>query len=98
MSKVEDIGREDKVWGPYIQWDVETVTKLWSTIWCNLEPYLRTKTKRDKNSSTTYHKSRQGQIEWITCCNKMYAEGLFKGNKIRKKKGGSRMFSTSQYN
>ena len=37
-SKVEDIGREDKVWVPYSQWDGETVTKLWSTIWCNLDP------------------------------------------------------------
>ena len=54
MSKVEEIGQEDKVWVPYSQWDGEKVTKLWSTIWCNLDPYLRTKTQRDKNSSTTY--------------------------------------------
>ena len=76
MSKVEDIGREDKVWVPYSQWDGEKFTKLWSTIWCNLDPYLRTKTQRNKNSSTTYHKSRQGQIAWRTCYNKMYAEGF----------------------
>ena len=37
-SKVEDIGQEDKVWVPYSQWYGETVTKLWSTIWCNLDP------------------------------------------------------------
>ena len=49
MSKVGEIGREDKVWVPYSQWDGETVTKLWSKIWCNMEPYLRTKTQRDKN-------------------------------------------------
>ena len=64
MSKVEEIGREDKVWVPYSQWDGETVTKLWSTICCKLDPYLLTKTQRDKNSSTTYHKSQQGQIGW----------------------------------
>ena len=29
MSKVEEIGREDKVWVPYSLWDGETVTKLW---------------------------------------------------------------------
>ena len=67
MSKVEEIGQEDKVWVPYNQWDGETVTNLWSTIWCKLDPYMRTKTQRDKNSSTTYHKSRQGQISWRTC-------------------------------
>ena len=62
MSKVEENGREDKFWVPYSQWDGETVTKSWSTIWYKLDPYLRTKTQRGKNSSTTYHKSRQGQI------------------------------------
>ena len=60
MSKVKEIGREDKVWGPYIQWDGETVTKLWSTIWCKLDPYMRTKTQRDKNSSATYQKFGKG--------------------------------------
>ena len=98
MSKVEEIGKEDKVWVPYSQWGGETINKLWSTIFCKLDPYLHTKTQRDKNSSTTYHKNRQGQIALRTCYNKMYEEGLFKGNKIRKKNGGSRMFSTSQYN
>ena len=98
MSKIEEIGRDDKFWFSYSLWDSETVTKLWSTIWCKLDPYLRTKTQRDKNASTTYHKSRQGHIAWRTCYKNMYAEGLFKGNKICKKKGGSRMFSTSQYN
>ena len=98
MSKLEDIGREDKVWVPYSQWNGETGNKLWSTIWCKLDPYMRTKTQRDKNSSTTYHKSWQWQIAWRTCYIKMCAEGLFKGNKVRKKKGGRRMFSTSQYN
>ena len=32
MSKVEEIGREDKVWVPCSQWDGETVNKLWSTL------------------------------------------------------------------
>ena len=98
MSKVEDIGREDKVRVTYSQWDGETFTKLLSTIWCSLDPYLRTKTQRNKNSSTTYHKSRQGQITWRICYNKMYAEEFLKGHKIRKKKGGNRIISTSQYN
>ena len=62
MSEVERIGKDDKVWVPYIQWYGETVNKLWSTICCKLDPYLRTKTQRDKNSSTTYHKSWQWQI------------------------------------
>ena len=64
MIKVEKIGREDKVWVLYSQWDGETVTKLWSTIWCKLDLYLRTKTQPDKNLSTTYHKSRKWQIAW----------------------------------
>ena len=71
MSKVEEIGQEDKFWGPYSQWDGKTVTKLWSTIWCKLDPYMRTKTKCDKNSSTTYHKSWQGNIAWRNFYNKM---------------------------
>ena len=69
-SKVEDIGREDKFWVPYIPWDGEMVTKLWSTIWCKLDPYLRTKIQNDKNSSTIYHKSRQAQIARRTCYQK----------------------------
>ena len=48
MSKVEKIGRKDKFWVPYSQWDGETFNKLWSTIWCKLDPYLRTKTQHDK--------------------------------------------------
>ena len=98
MMNIEEIGLEDTFWGPYIQCDGKTVTKIWSTIWCKLDTYMCTKTQCDKNSSTTYHKIWQGQISWRTHYNKMYAEGLFKDNKIRKKKGGSIIYSTSQYN
>ena len=31
-SKAEEIGRENKFWVPYSQWDGEMVKKLWSTI------------------------------------------------------------------
>ena len=83
----EEIGREDTVWAPYIQWDGETVTRLWSTIWYKLDPYLRTKTQRDKNSSTTYHKSWQGHIARRTrykkctqkCCSKVIRYARKKG-------------------
>ena len=87
MIKVEDIGQEDEVWVPYCQWDCETVTELWSTIWCQLYPYLRTKTQRDKNSSTTYHKSWQGQIAWTTCYKKHMQKGCSKVIKYARKKG-----------
>ena len=50
MSKEEEIGRENKVWVAYSQWYGETLTKLWSILWCKLDPYLRIKTQRDKNS------------------------------------------------
>ena len=66
--------------------------------WCTDMGPACTKTQCDKNSSTTYHKIRQGQISWRTHYKRIYAEGLFKDNKIRKKKGGSRIYSTSQYN
>ena len=92
MSKVEDIGREDKVWVPYSQWGGGTVTKLWSTIWCKLDPYLRTKTQRDKNSSTTYHKSRQGNIAWRTCYKKCMQKGCSKLIKYARKKGEVEFF------
>ena len=62
MSKVEDIGQEDKFWVPYSQWDGEKVNKLWSTIWCKLDPYLRTKTQSDKNSSKNYYKIVNGRF------------------------------------
>ena len=29
MSKVDEIGREGKIWVTYIQWDVETLKKMW---------------------------------------------------------------------
>ena len=87
MMNIEEIGREDKFWGPYIQWDGKNVTKLWSTIWCNLDPYLCTKTKRDKNSSTTYHQIRQGQISWEHATTKCTQKGCSKIIKYARKKG-----------
>ena len=32
MIKAEEIGRENKFWVPYSQWDGEMVKQLWSTI------------------------------------------------------------------
>ena len=58
------------------RWTVPAVTKIWLKIWRHLEPYLRTVTTR-KDGEVTDKKSRQGQISWRTCYNKLIQDGKF---------------------
>ena len=47
---------------------------MWSTIWHDLEPYLRTVSK-GKNGTLNYEKSRRAQLAWRTFYNKLYKNG-----------------------
>ena len=73
MREVEHFARLEGVWLE-VRWTVPAVTKMWSTIWRHLEPYLRTVTTR-KDGKVTDKKSRQGQIAWRTCYNKLIQDG-----------------------
>ena len=86
MAKIEEFGREDNVWRKASEWNGKHVTTLWSTIWPKLDPYLRTETQCNKNDKASKDKSRKGQMSWRSCYNKMQAQGLFEGNKVRKKR------------
>ena len=58
------------------------MTNMWSTIWRHLGPDLRTVTTR-KDGEVTDEKSRQGQISWRTCYNKLIQDGkIFVPSKI----------------
>jgi hypothetical protein len=89
MRKVKEFAEAEdsdvNVWRGPRDWDGETVTTLWSTIWYRLDPYLRTETEIANGDEISYGKSRRGQISWRTCYNKMQLKGLFKGNKVRRK-------------
>ena len=86
MEKIKEFGQESGVWlSNTSEWNGSTVTTLWSTIWGKLDPYLRTESM-SKNGTIELEKSRNGQIEWRTCYNKMSDKGLLQGNKVRKKK------------
>ena len=50
------------------------------------EDISRKKPRRIGNDEASTDESRQGQIGWRACYNKMQAQGLFAGNKIRKKR------------
>jgi len=89
MSKIEKFGKEDNVWRNKSEWDGKYVTTLWSTIWPKLDPFLRTKMQRTGDDQPSRDKSRQGQIGWRTCYNNMQEQGLFAGNKARKKRRGN---------
>ena len=79
MTKIEELGKKENVWHSDVKhWTGQRVTVLWSSIWDELHPYLGDKTGNKV-------KSRDGQISWRTCYNKMQGAGLFKGNKMRKK-------------
>ena len=69
-------------------WDGEAVTKLWSAIWEDMDPFMRTETARTKNNvnSTSYHKSRKGQVSCLTIYEKIGKAGLLEGNKQRKRR------------
>ena len=79
-KRVKYFGLEENVWEPG-SWNGQGITKLWSTIWHRLDPYLLTKVNGKKIGCT--ERSRKGQISWKTCYNNMQKKKLFEGNKIR---------------
>lgn len=85
MKFVEKFGRARGVWAS--EWDGEKITTLWSAIWEDFDPYMRTETKiaNDDTNSKSYHKSRKGQVAYSTIYNKLWKEGKLKGNKARKR-------------
>ena len=88
MAKVEEFGRQEKVWLKTSAWNGATVTLLWSKIWHKLDRYLRSRSQRGSNTTTqqTNDKSRQGQMKWRTFYNNMQESGACAGNKVRKRK------------
>ena len=74
MTLVEKVARRENVWLKEKRWEGRHVTKMWSTIWPHLRPYLVTRTKT-KDGGETEKKSRVGQIAWRTCYNKLQAMG-----------------------
>ena len=60
MHEVEHVARLEEVWLEG-GWTPAAVTKMWSTIWQYLEPYLRTLTRK-KDGEVSDEKSRRGQI------------------------------------
>ena len=95
MTLVEKFGRERNVWLESSRnWDGKSVTVLWSAIWQDMYPYMRTKTTKeiaDPNNpeqvvqSVSYRKSRSGQISARTVYNKLGEAGVLEGNKARKR-------------
>ena len=69
MGQVEHFARLDDVWIDG-RWTGPDVTRMWSTIWPRLDPFLRTNTIK-KNGEISVEKSRQGQMSWRTCFNKL---------------------------
>ena len=86
MAKIEKFGKEDNVWHNVSEWNGKHVTTLWLTFWQKLDPYLLTETQCVRNDKVSKDKSRKVQISWRSCYNKIQAQGLFAGNKIRKKR------------
>jgi hypothetical protein len=95
MTLVEKFGRERDVWLESSRnWDGKSVTVLWSAIWQDMYPYMRTKTTKeivDPNNpeqvvqSVSYRKSRSGQISARTVYNKLGEAGVLEGKKARKR-------------
>ena len=88
MKYVEQFGTIRGVWMHDNKWDGAKVTNLWSAIWKDFDPYMRTETKRQINDKTSklYHKSRNGQVAYTTIYKKLCQAGLLKGNKVRKRR------------
>ena len=79
MKPVKYFGLEENVW-EMSSWNGEGITKLWSTIWHRLDPYLHTEINSIKIGCM--EKSRKGKINWRTCYNNMQKKKLFVGNRI----------------
>ena len=73
MREVEHFAKLEDVWLDG-KWTAADVTKMWSSIWSRIEPFMRTLTPR-KNGGVTAEKSRQGQIAWRTVYNKLLRHG-----------------------
>ena len=73
MREVEHFAKLEDVWLDG-KWTAADVTKMWSSIWSRIEPFMRTLTPR-KNGGVTDEKSRQGQISWRTVYNKLNRHG-----------------------
>ena len=88
MKFVEQFGRVRGVWMHDNKWDGAKVTDLWSAVWEDFDPNMRTETKRKVNDKTSksYHKSRHGQVAYSTIYKKLGKAGLLQGNKVRKRR------------
>ena len=73
MVEIKHFARKKGVWLDN-GWTPGAVITMWSTIWHDLEPYLRTVSK-GKNGILNYEKSRRGQLAWRTFYNKLYKSG-----------------------
>ena len=73
MVEIKHFARKKGVWLDN-GWTPGAVITMWSTIWHDLEPYLRTVTK-GKNGTLNSEKSRRGQLAWRTFYNKLYENG-----------------------
>ena len=73
MREVEHFSRLEGVWLEG-RWTAPAVTKMWSTIWLYLKPYLRTLTRKKDDKESNKH-SRRGQIAWQTFFNKLRENG-----------------------
>ena len=82
MNVIQDISERKGVWQSSKNWNGITITNLWSSIWSELDSYLRTEGRL--NSAKTVEKSRKGQICWRTCYNNMQRKKKFVGNKVRR--------------
>ena len=73
MREVEYFARKKGIWRDG-RWTPPLVIEMWSAIWVDIDPYLRTQT-RGKDGIISEEKSRQGQIAWRTCYNKLIRSG-----------------------
>ena len=88
MIQIKKFGVNKGMWENEGNWNGEKITALWSVIWEDLDPYLRTEGKC--SSGTDLAKSRKGQISWRTCYNNMQKKSLFVGNRTRRSQGQTR--------
>ena len=87
MKKAEEFGRDDKLWISESLGGGVQVTMLWSTIWEELEPFIRTESRIISNNVSAIDKILKGKTSWRTCYNSMQKKKLLEGNKIRFQRG-----------
>ena len=93
MKLVEHKGMRAGVFCIRWKWDGAKVLTLWDAIWEAFHPYMATKTVINRDdygnmdeATISEHKNRMGQLSWWAIYNKMQGGGVFKGNKVRKRK------------